>query len=412
MSEPGDSRPDPDSLPDPEDPRIASGAAWRELLAALARAEQRVLAAGVPDSPRDRAEGFRHLLRFLVAGHLLCVEHADPDHPRFARMVDPAWQWGLDMPDCLYLYAPLRGDAAYRVWGRRGSAHHVDLQVNWGHFANGDIAAWGTVSSASADQLDVGEDGSLELWLGGAPRPRNWLPLAPNAEFLLVRQYFADWEAEQPADLWIERLGAAPAPPPRTDQIAERLEKLVRWLDRGGALWERMSRGLVEGMAPNTLVVTRPADSDQRAGLRGQAYGIGNFHCAPEEVVIVRFTPPRCHHWSVSLANWWWESMDFAERQTSLNGRQARLDADGAFRGVIAHSDPGVPNWLDPAGYARGTLALRFLLADEAPKVELERLPLAQLASKLPGDTPRVSPAERAASLERRRRAALRRYRG
>ena len=186
----------------------------------------------------------------------------------------------------------------------------------------------------------------------------------------------------------------------------------MRWLDRGGALWERMSRGLVEGMAPNTLVVTRPDDSDQRAGLRGQAYGIGNFHCAPEEAVIVRFTPPRCHHWSVSLANWWWESMDFAERQTSLNGRQARLDADGAFRGVIAQVDPGVPNWLDPTGYPRGTLALRFLLADEAPKVELERLPLAQLAAKLPGGhaarlagrargEPRAAPPRRAAPLSR-----------
>jgi hypothetical protein len=388
------------------------GDAWRELIAALTRAEQRVLGPGAPDSPRDRAEGFRHLLRFLVAGHLLCVEHADPDHPRFARMVDPAWQWGLDMPDCLYLYAPLRGDAAYRVWGRRGSAHHVDLQVNWGHFANGDIAAWGTVSSASADQLEVGADGSLELWLGGPPRPRNWLPVAPNAEFLLVRQYFADWEAEQPADLSIERLDAAPAPPPRTDRIADRLDQLVRWLDRGGALWERMSRGLVEGMAPNTLMVTRPADSDQRAGLRGQAYGIGNFHCAPGEAVIVRFMPPRCHHWSVSLANWWWESMDFARRQTSLNGRQARLDADGVFRGVIAHADPGVPNWLDPAGCERGTLAIRFLLADEAPKVELEHLSLAQLAARLPAETPRVSPSERAVSLDRRRRAALKRYRG
>jgi hypothetical protein len=104
--------------------------------------------------------------------------------------------------------------------------------------------------------------------------------------------------------------------------------------------------------------------------------------------------------------------MDFAERQTSLNGRQAQIDADGAFRGVIAHLDPGVPNWLDPAGYQRGTLALRFLLAQDAPRVELERLPLAQLAAKLPPGTPRVSPADRSASLERRRRAALRRYRG
>ncbi|HME72059.1 MAG TPA: hypothetical protein VKM54_19650 [Myxococcota bacterium] len=398
---------------DPDDPRLTSGAAWRDLLAALARAEQRVLGPGAPATPRDRAEGFRHLLRFFVAGHLLCVEHADPDVPRFARMVDPAWQWGLDMPDCLYLFAALRGDAVYRVWGSRGTAKHVDFQVNWGHFALGDIAAWGTVSSASDLELDFAADGAFELWLGGPARPRNWLPFAPNAEFLLVRQYFADWERERPGDFAIERVGGAGAPPPaRSDQIAARLERLVTWLDRGGALWERMSRGLVEGMAPNSLLVTRPEDSDQRAGLRGQAYGIGNFHCATDEAVIVRFDPPRCRHWSVSLANWWWESLDFGSRQTSLNAHQARLDADGAFRGVIAHVDPGIPNWLDTAGHERGTLAIRFLLADEAPKVELERVALGELAAALPLSTPRVAPAERAAQLEQRRDAVRRRYRG
>jgi len=398
---------------DPDDPRLASGAAWRELLAALARAERRVLGPGVPATPRDRAEGFRHLLRFLVAGHLLCVEHADPNAPRFARMVDPAWPWGLDMPDCLYRFAPLRGDAVYRVWGSRGTANHVDFQVNWGHFALGDLSAWGTVASASDLELDFAPDGSFELWLGGSARPRNWLPLAPNAEFLLVRQYFGDWERERPGDLAIERVGgAAPTPRPRSDEIAARIDRLVTWLDRGGALWERMSRGLVEGMAPNSLVVTRPADSAQRAGLRGQAYGIGNFQCMTEEAVIVRFDPPRCRHWSVSLANWWWESLDFGSRQTSLNFHQAGLDADGVFRGVIAHVDPGVPNWLDTAGHERGTVAIRFLLADEVPKVELERVTLRELAAALPRSTPRISPAERAACLTRRHNAVRHRYRG
>jgi len=398
---------------DPDDPRLTSGAVWRDLLAALARAEQRVLGPGAPTLPRDRAEGFRHLLRFLVAGHLLCVEHADPDVPRFARMVDPAWPWGLDMPDCLYLFAALRGDAVYRVWGTRGTAKHVDFQVNWGHFALGDIAAWGTVSSASDLELDFAADGSFELWLGGPARPRNWLPFAPNAEFLLVRQYFADWERERPGDFAIERVGADAAPPAlRSDQIAARLERLVTWLDRGGALWERMSRGLVEGMAPNSLLVTRPEESNQRAGLRGQAYAIGNFRCAVDEAVIVRFNPPSCRHWNVSLANWWWESLDFGNRQTSLNAHQGRLDADGAFRGVIAHVDPGIPNWLDTAGHQRGTLAIRFLLADEAPKVELERVTLGELAAALPLSTPRVAPAQRVAQLEQRRDAVQRRYRG
>jgi hypothetical protein len=198
----------------------------------------------------------------------------------------------------------------------------------------------------------------------------------------------------------------------RSDQIAARLERLVTWLDRGGALWERMSRGLVEGMAPNSLFMTPPEESAQRAGLRGQAYGIGNFHCTANEAIVIRFDPPHCRHWSVSLANWWWESLDFGSRQTSLNAFQARLSTDGAFYGVIAHVDPEISNWLDPAGHERGTLAIRFLLADEAPKVELERVALEDLARVLPRSVPRVSPAERMAELKLRRDAVQRRYRG
>ena len=36
---------------------------------------------------------------------------------------------------------------------------------------------------------------------------------------------------------------------------------------------------------------------------------------------------------------------------------------------MIAHEDPGVPNWLDPAGNRRGTLAVRFLNAEAVPAV-------------------------------------------
>jgi hypothetical protein len=395
------------------EPGDALAAAWRDLADALGRAERRVLGPGVPDSPRDRAEGFRHLLRFLTAGHLLCVEHADPDHPEFVHMVEPAWKWGLDMPDCLYLYAPVRGDAAYRIHGRRGSANHLDVQVNWGHFALGDLSAWGTVSSLSGLDLELDRDGRFELRLGGARPPGggSWLPLAPNAEFVLVRQYFADWDREEPAELAIERGGdTGPAPPPSPEQMRARIERLALWVERGGGLWERMSRGLVEGMAPNSLVVMRPPDEDPRGGLRGQAYGMGNFHCPPDQAVIVSFRPPRCRHWSVSLANWWWESLDFATRQSSLNAAQGRLDGDGLFRGVIAHADPGVPNWLDCAGHERGSLAVRFLLAEAAPEVGLRAVPRAELRRHLPPATPAVGAAARADALARRRRAVARRY--
>ena len=396
---------------DPADARVMSGDLWDEFCDTLKQAGRLVMGEEVPDSPRDRAEGFRYLTRFLAAGFVTCIEHADPDYPEFNRMVDHTMKWGLDSPDCLYLYATVRGDADYRISGNRGSANHIDIQVNFGHFANGDISSWGTISSLNGFDLETQPDGSVEIVLSAVERKGNWLHLEPNAEFVLIRQYFNDWENERPADLIIERLDAQyPAPPPRTDQIAARFERLGRWLERGGALWEQMSKAML-GMAPNSLAISLPKDSDARAGMQGQAYGIGNFRCAPDEAVIVEFTPPTCHHWSFSLANWYWESLDFATRQTSLNGHQAALDSDGVFRAVIAHQDPGVPNWLDTAGHTQGTIAARFLLADSAPDPKLRTVKLADVRSELPSDTPSVDPATRARDLERRRRAVWGRYR-
>ncbi len=401
---------------DPGVARVTSGGIWGELLAALDRSRSIVLGEGAPSTPRDRAEGFRYLLRFLAAGNTLCVEHGDPDYPELGRMVDHTMPWGLDAPDCLYLFAPIRGDATYRVWGQRGTANHIDVQANFGHFALGDVARWGTISSLNGLELDVDPDGGVEILLGPEPapepRPRNWMRLAPDAGFLLIRQYFDDWEAERPADLLIERVGAMYPPPPlRSDQLAARFDLLSMWMEKGGALWERMSRLLVESMPANSLHVALPQPQEAGAAMRGQAYGMGNFHCAADQAVILELTPPPCRHWSVGLANWWWESLDFVTRQSSLNRHQATLDRDGAFRGVIAQRDPGVPNWLDPAGYERGSLAVRFLLADAAPEIVLRVVPLASLREHLPADTPVIDSAQRAAILERRRHAAWRRFR-
>lgn len=388
--------------------RELDGSAWRELCAALERSAGRLARA---DSPRERAEGTRHLLRFLASGIANCVTHDDPDYPVFGRMIDYARPWGLDNPDCLYLYAPLRGEAVYRVWGLRGSARHIDFQVNWGHFANGSIAEWGTLGSRDGFDLACEPDGSFELWIGGPPREGNWIPSGENAEFLLVRQLFADWESERPADLLIEREGAAwPIAPPSGAWVAAHLEKLARWLEKGGALWDQMSDAYLS-MPENTLVFHMPEAAGARAGAAGQVYGMGNFHCGPEDAVIVEFAPPACHTWGVALANTWWECIEYASHQCSLNDFQAQLDADGLFRAVIAHADPGVANWLDPAGNPRGSLTARFVRAAEAPRASLRRVPLAELGAALPADTLRVAPDARARALERRRRAAWSRNR-
>lgn len=395
---------------DPER-RVADGSAWAELCATLEAARVALRDASFPDAPADRPEYLRYLLRLFASGIATCVEHADPDHPEFTRMMDLNRRWGLDSPDHLYLWARVRGDAEYRISGDPGTANLLDIQVNTGHFANGAVGAMKTLGSLSGDELAKQPDGSVVLQLGGAKRPGNWLGLAPEASFVQVRQVFADWERERPAELIIERVGGAVIRP-RLDArvIDERLELLKRWLTQGGGLWRDMSKVML-ALPPNTIRIPPIDQSSAHGGLRGQAYGMGNFSCGPDEAVVLEFAPPRCRHWSVSLANWWWEAIDFTTRQSSLNHVQARLDSDGVFRAVIAHQDPGVPNWLDTAGHERGTLIARFVLAEQSPRVRSRTVKLSAVRDELPADTPRLGRAERDEALARRRRAVWRRFR-
>jgi hypothetical protein len=397
--------------PDGGADRVADGAIWGELCATLEQAGDLVLGEGVPASPADRAEGFRYLLRFLAAGINVCVEHADPDHPEFTRMMDLRERWGLDNPDCLYLFASVRGGAEYRVCGDPGTAAHLDLQVNAGHYAMGAVEGVRTIGSLAGHQIERARDGTIDVRLGGAPAERNWIPLAADAEFVLFRQLFLDWEAETPARITIERLGG-PVSEPRVApaEVAARMDRLRSWLRDGGRLWENLSRVMLS-IPPNTLRVAAPERSAEHSGTADQVYAMGNFTCGPDEAVLLEYTPPACRYWGVSLATWWWEAIDFCTRQSSLNAHQARLDADGVFRAVIAHRDPGVPNWLDTAGHERGTLIARFLLAETAPSPSLRRVKLESVRSELPADTPPTTPEEREASLARRRRAVWLRFR-
>jgi ribosomal protein S16 len=398
---------------------VANTALWRGFARRVEDLVGVVTAKGAPTGSDERAAGLRYVSRFLAAGLRVCLECDDPDHPTFGRMIENAMSWGLDNPDCNYSWARVRGDATYRIEGTRGSARHLEFQVNTGHMGDGHIPAfgggedaWRTVSFLSADDLAVDAEGGFSITLA-SERPEaggNWLALDPDASHVLVRQYFDDWERERPAVFSIERIGARyPRPSLTAERLASHFETLHTWLDAGVHCWDRVSR-LLLSLEPNTLLVFDVGDDVDRPGLHGQSYGMGPFACAPDEAVVLEFEVPPCRMWGAALTNFWWESLEFGQRQTSLNGHWARLDGDGIFRGVIAHEDPGVPNWLDTEGNERGTLAVRFLFADRTPKPTLRRLKLADLRDALPPDTPRLTQDERSAVIARRNRALQRRY--
>jgi hypothetical protein len=112
----------------------------------------------------------------------------------------------------------------------------------------------------------------------------------------------------------------------------------------------------------------------------------------------------------VQLGDMWWQVLDFTYHQTSLNGHQAVIDEDGRFRAVVAHADPGVPNWLDTLGNGGGVLIFRFFRTDRAVIPTIRKVRHSDIGAHLPAGTPGIDGPARARALESRSRASRRRY--
>ena len=113
----------------------------------------------------------------------------------------------------------------------------------------------------------------------------------------------------------------------------------------------------------------------------------GSWELGEDEALVIEVTPPEALYWSVSLGNHWWETIDYANRQSSLNGHQASLDDDGVFRAVVSHTDPGVANWLDTAGNRQGPMIFRWVRAQGAPVPTTRVVSVAKIDAALPAHT-------------------------
>ncbi|HXY94402.1 MAG TPA: DUF1214 domain-containing protein, partial [Acidimicrobiia bacterium] len=142
---------------------------------------------------------------------------------------------------------------------------------------------------------------------------------------------------------------------------------------------------------------------DVPRGLQLSQFGFCFYDLAPDEALHVHADVPDARYWSLQLYGMhWFEPYDIG-RVTSRNHTQVHAGDDKRFHLVLAHRDPGVPNWLDTSDRREGLLNFRYFWGTRLPKLEAEVVPLADVRDALPAGTPAVGPDARAAEVRARR---------
>lgn len=361
-----------------------------ELIAALTEIRNDyVLSAERFTDPLDVVEAYRYVGQLLSAASELFYE-SDPAHPRMTSMVSPARKLQGDNPDAIYHYARISGDLAYRVSGVIGQECYTSFTIH-GEAPDGALAG-PLLGDLNDRDFDVAADGSYSIVLSAEPRDGNWLRLDPAAHAVVVRSYFqlecsAQNDPAIAVNIAIEPLEPTPPSPPLTDEtFAARMREGLAFL-RQTTLGQR----LPGNAQPVPFVATEPntlpkpfSFRDSGLPVPGAAdifYASGRWLLAADDALVITGSLPACAFANVMLWNRQMQTLEYCVRRSSINQAQLALEPDGTFRIVVAHSDPGMPNWLDTEGHESGTIFWRILLpVEDPPQTTCVVVPVASLA--------------------------------
>jgi len=360
-----------------------SRAAFQQLLQTLASIDRDYLSAGWGvTSIGDIAEGYRLLMHLLDVGIRLYFE-GDPNRPEFQPMVSPTIKIQGDNPDALYFYTRIRGDRNYRIRGKRTGEVYLSFTVHRGD-GNGGWAT-GVDAARNMQQIQFASDGSFELLVGPNVDPAKGLRTTAHSQEIVTRHYFEDVLSAQldPSVrplLLIEALDAdAPPAAPSDADIAARLNTVSNFLIANSTGRPKPDPKKIPAwfsIIPNQLGKPARWTENDGGGLGAvdNAYSAGRFVLAPEQALVIEGRFPNCIFANVVLWNRYLQSFDYRYRRISLNRKQIKLETDGSYRIVVAHRDPGLPNWLSTEGRPNGTVYWRFLLPDgdiDAPRTRV-----------------------------------------
>jgi hypothetical protein len=356
--------------------RILDGSSWDEFCETLKAAGAVVLGERTPQDPFDRAEGFRYLTRLTRAALETFIEASDPRAPEFQRTAHETVKMGMDNPDNVYMNAPVNGSYEYRITGDRGTVHYLGFGTQAGNY--GATGSLDTTGYLEAQDMEIAPDGRFEIHVSQERKPGNWLPMSADTRMIAVRQTRLDHANEKLATMRIERVDG-PNRPRHLDPV-----RLDRGL-QGAARFVMGCARLFEGWAeewmehPNELPRFDPAKAKAAGGDPNIAYYHSYWRLGPDEALVIEATPPECDYWNFQVSNHWLESLDYRYFKVHVNKHTAVPEPDGSVRVVVAHEDPGHPNWLDTCGHGQGTMCWRWIRAQSHPQPRTRVVKTAEL---------------------------------
>lgn len=348
--------------------------AYADLSAAISEIEMNYVSSDRNMNSIEERTAGRYLIANALQHGFQCWFDIDPQRPLFHRWLSATKKLLGDNPDGVYYGAIIDPSGTYRIRGNVHGACYTSFSVEAG--AQDGHLSQGVISTLNDTEFEIEADGSYEIIASAEPQSKNWLRLEPGAGSITTRHY---WESVRnvAADptfhvpMTIEPVDdPGPAPPMDDQAVAAGIQRVINFV-RGATLdfpdlppesmpsWVSNDINVFDNSAydeSNTEIGYAAADN---------AYLQTRYDLGPDQALIMRGRFPRCRFANVVIWNHRLQTPPYRHRCVSLNRNQIHYELDGSYRIVVAHRDPGVPNWIDAAGLRTGMIFWRFLLPEE-----------------------------------------------
>ncbi len=347
------------------------------------------------DDPQTQQEAGRLLLAAMATRGIAAVAPGG-DHPMFLPALNVVLNIYQPNADTVYRETQITPGGSYRLRGRKGSLGIAKIGMYGPPAPGGQIQALGY---HDLNELPGGPDAPFDVILS-PERPEgyegSWWELNPNTNMLNLRQVAYDWATERDPLLSIERIDI---PPARRRPAAADVEQRIRRLVPGIKHTAMLLVDRVHGLRREGYVNDRFKEWDVVGGfggLFGQFYYETVYDLTDDEALIIETDyPDQVAYASLLLTNEVFETTDWYNNHSSLNGAQWHRNGDGKLRVVVSAKDPGVHNWLDTAGYPSGIIQGRWTDCSSTPMPIAQKVSMNAVMQHLPGDMRTVTPQER-----------------